>query len=102
MKRFDDLDSKQKKLAIDFMFNRNMDNVNIAGVGEPDKIKARIAEIKVKMKFCGCLDCENLLGTEVRRDSIIKEIVLSRAKTAAFNAYYSDDQDDIVEISKVS
>jgi hypothetical protein len=98
MKRFQDLNSEQKKQAVDYLFKREMRNVRWNGAGQPTSVQDRLKEIREKIKFCGCTDCDIKLFSEVQKDSVIKEVQLDRALKQADEAFYPEDADIIVKV----
>lgn len=99
MKRFKELTSQQKKIAVDHMYRRGFNDVKWNGAGQPDPVKARLKEITERIKFCGCTDCDLKLFAEIRKDSVIKESILERAQVAAEGAYYPEESDTIIKVS---
>lgn len=98
MKRFKDLDAGQKRQAIDHLYRRGMNEIRWNGAGQPDKIKARLKEITERIKFCGCTDCDIKLNVEIQKDSLIKEIILDKARDIADSAYYPEDDDTLITV----
>lgn len=98
MKRFKDLDSKQKKVAIDHLYRRSINDIRWNGAGQSDKVKERLKEITERIKFCGCTDCDMKLTAAIQKDTVIKEIHLEKAMKEAEGAYYPEDTDTIVKV----
>lgn len=98
MKRFKDLNSSQKRTAIDHVYRRELNEINWNGAGQPQNIKDRLKEIEVKIKFCGCTDCDLKLFAEIQKDSVIKETILDRARTIAEGAWYPEDDDTLITV----
>jgi len=98
MKRFKDLNSQEKKSAVDHLYKRSFSAIRWNGNGENDKVKARLKEITERIKFCGCTDCDIKLWSEINKDSVIKEVYLEKAMKEAESAYYPEDTDTIVKV----
>ncbi len=98
MRRFKDLDKTEKKQAVDHLFKREMRNIKWNGAGQPQNIQDRLKEIRERIKFCGCTDCDIKLFGEIQKDSVIKEYHLDKAMKAAETAYYPEDKDIIVKV----
>ncbi len=98
MKRYKDLDSTQKKRAVDFLYRRSINDIRWNGAGQPDSVKARLKEITERIKFCGCTDCDMKLYSEIQKDTVIKEVHLEKAMKQAEEAYYPEDTDNIVKV----
>lgn len=98
MKRFQDLNSGEKKSAVDHLYKRSLGNIKWNGAQQPDKIKARLKEITERIKFCGCTDCDIKLWNEIKKDSVITEFHLENATKEAGEAYYPEEKDIIVKV----
>ncbi len=98
MRRFKDLDSKDKKSAVDHLYRRSVRDIRWNGAGQPDSVKKRLKEITERIKFCGCTDCDIKLFAEIQKDTVIKEVHLEKAMKEAEAAYYPEDQDIIVKV----
>ena len=98
MKRYKDLSGAQKKAALNHMYKRCMNSIHWNGAGTPPKAQQRLKEIRERIKFCGCMDCEIKLNTEIQKDSVIKEYVLEQAQLGAEAAYYPEDDDTIIKV----
>ncbi len=98
MKRFKDLNSSEKRKAVDFLFSREMRNTKWNGAGQPKNVQDRLKEITERIKFCGCTDCDIKLYKEILKDSVIKEAHLEKAMKTAEEAYYPEDTDTIVKV----
>lgn len=98
MKRFKDLNSAQKNQAIDILYQKGLRQVKWNGAGQPDNVKKRLKEITERIKFCGCTDCDIKLYGEIIKDSVIKEVILDKARVIADSAYYPEDDDTIITV----
>lgn len=98
MRRFKDLNSGQKKQAVDYLFKREMRNIKWNGAGQPKTVQDRLKEIRERIKFCGCTDCDIKLFAEAQKDSVIKEYHLDNAMKVAEEAFYPEDTDIIVKV----
>lgn len=98
MRRYKDLNSVEKKAAVDHLYKRSLGEIRWNGVQQPDKVKARLKEITERIKFCGCTDCDIKLWNEIKNDSVIKEIHLEKAIKEANEAFYAEDKDIVVKI----
>lgn len=98
MRRFKDLDSAEKKQAIDYLFKRSINDIRWNGATQSEPVKKRLREIVERIKFCGCLDCELKLSVEINKDSVIKEAHLEKAMKEANEAFYPEDTDIIVRV----
>lgn len=99
MKRFKDLDSTQKKKAVDHLYRREMNEIRWNGAGQPQNVKDRLKEITERIKFCGCTDCDIKLNMEIQKDSVIKEVILDKAMKLADTGYYPEPDDIIVTVN---
>lgn len=101
MKRYKELNDKQKKNAVDFMFQRlaNREIYRDPKVNKPDYIAKRLKEIQEEIKFCGCKDCFNNYSLRAYQDSQVKEWILIQAIEAAESAYYPEDGDNIIKVN---
>ena len=101
MKRYKDLDAKKKKRAVDYMFQRiaNKELYKLPGGSSNAKLKDRLKEIQEQIKFCGCTDCFNKYSDIASKDPQVKEIILSDAMDAAEQAYYPEDDDNIIKVN---
>jgi len=99
MKRFKELNSSQKKKAVDHLYRRGMRDLRWNGAGYPERVKERLKEITSRIKFCGCGDCEIKLSTELNKDSVIKEFVLDSATKEAESAYYPEPDDTLITVN---
>lgn len=97
MKRFKDLTDKQKRQAVDYMFERGFNTIRHSS-NVTDSIVDRITDIKQRIKFCGCIDCDINLFSEMKKDSAIKELILEQAKDQAERAYYPEDEDTLIKV----
>ncbi len=98
MKRFKDLNSADKKKAVDYLYRRNMNDIKWNGAGQPESVKARLKDITERIKFCGCTDCDLKLFAEINKDSVIKEVQLDKAMKQADEAFFPEDTDIIVKV----
>lgn len=98
MKRFKDLDSKDKKKAIDHLYRRSINGIRWNAAGQPESVQKRLKEITERIKFCGCTDCDLKLFAAINQDTVIKEVHLEKAMKEAEAAYYPEDQDIIVKV----
>ena len=71
MKRFKDLNSKQKYQAIDYMLERDFNAIK-RGEHINDTIANKIKDIKQQIKFCGCNLCDINLFTEIKKILLLK------------------------------
>ncbi len=98
MRRYKDLDKAEQKKAVKFLMNRNRNDINWNGAGQPEAIKKRLEEITTRIKFCGCGDCEYKLGVEIAKDNVIQEAILDKSIKQAEEAYYPEGTDIIVKV----
>lgn len=101
MKRYGQLDVKQKKRAVDYMFKRLLGKEIFRDprIEKPFYIQKRLKEIQEEIKFCGCIDCFNKYADLASKDSQVKEWTLTKAIDTAELAYYPEESDTIIKVS---